>query len=57
MADLPKDRMCIEPPFTHCGVDILGRFRLKMAERKLRNMVLYISVFPAGQYILRLFTR
>ena len=29
MSDLPNDRMCIEPPFTYCGVDIFGPFVLK----------------------------
>ena len=37
MADLPKDRMCTEPPVTY-GVDISEPFVAK-AERKLRNMV------------------
>ena len=29
MADFQKDRMCIEPPFTYCGVDIFGPFVVK----------------------------
>ena len=39
MTDLPKDRMCTEPPVTY-GVDISEPFvAKKKAERKLRNMV------------------
>ena len=29
MADLPKDRLKEEPPFTYCGVDMFGSFGIK----------------------------
>ena len=29
MASLPKDRMCEEPPFTYCGVDLFGSIVVK----------------------------
>ena len=29
MADLPKDMMSIEPPFTYCDIDIFRAFVVK----------------------------
>ena len=37
MADLPKDRMCIEPLFTYCGVDILGSFVVKDCQKEVKK--------------------
>ena len=36
MSDLPNDRMCIEPPFTYCGVDIFGPFVLKDGRKEVK---------------------
>ena len=60
MADLPKERMCIEPTFTHCGIDIFWHFVVKDGPKEvkeydalLKNIVLYIPVFPEWLYIFR----
>ena len=37
MADLPNDRMCIEPPFTYCGVDIFGPFVVKDGRKEVKK--------------------
>ena len=37
MSDLPNDRMCIEPPFTYCGVDIFGPFVLKDGRKEVKK--------------------
>ena len=37
MADLPKDRMCIDPPFTYCGVDIFGPFVVKDDRKEVKK--------------------
>ena len=37
MADLPKDRMCIDPPFTYCGVDIFGLFVVKDDRKEVKK--------------------
>ena len=33
MASLPKDRMCEEPPFAYCGVNLFGPFVVKEGRR------------------------
>ena len=37
MVDLPKDRMCIEPLFTDCGVDIFGPFVVKDGQKEVKK--------------------
>ena len=37
MVDLQKDRMCIEPPFTYCGVDIFGPFVVKDGRKEVKK--------------------
>ena len=38
MADLPKCRTAyFEPPFHHCGVDLLGHFFIKQGRKKLKR--------------------
>ena len=37
MADLPKDRMCVEPPFTYCGADIFGPFVVKHGRKEVKK--------------------
>ena len=37
MASLPSDRLCEEPPFTYCGVDLLGPFVTKEGRKKLKR--------------------
>ena len=34
---LPKDRMCEEPPFTYCGVDLFGLFVVKEGRKELKR--------------------
>ena len=36
MASLPSDRLCEEPPFTYCGVDLFGSFVTKEDRKKLK---------------------
>ena len=37
MASLPSDRLCEEPHFTYCGVDLLGPFVTKEGRKKLKR--------------------
>ena len=37
MASLPKDRMCEEPPFTYCSVDLFGPFIVKEGRKELKR--------------------
>ena len=37
MVDLPKDRMCIKPLFTDCGVDIFGPFVVKDGRKEVKK--------------------
>ena len=37
MADLPKDRIEPSPPFTFCGVDYFGPWRIKEVRRELKR--------------------
>ena len=37
MASLPKDRICEEPPFTYCGVDLFGPFVVKEGSKELKR--------------------
>ena len=37
MADMPKDRMCIEPSFTYCDVDIFGPFVVKEGRKQVKK--------------------
>ena len=55
MADLLKERMCIEPTFTYCGIDIFWHFVVKDGPKEvkeydalLKNMVLYVPSFQNG---------
>jgi len=37
MADLPKERLTPAPPFTYCGVDYFGPFRIKEGRKELKR--------------------
>ena len=37
MADLPKERMSEEPPFTYCGVDLFGSFLVKDGWKEVKT--------------------
>ena len=37
VVDLLKDRMCLEPPFTYCGVDIFGSFVVKDGRKEVKK--------------------
>ena len=37
MADLPKERMSEEPPFTYCGVDLFGSFLVKDGQKEVKR--------------------
>ena len=37
MPSLPSDRLCEEPPFTYCGVDLFGPFVTKEGRKKLKH--------------------
>ena len=37
MADLPKERMSEEPPFTYCGVDLFGSFLVKDGRKEVKR--------------------
>ena len=37
MASLPVDRLCEEPPFTYCGVDLFGPFVIKEGCKELKR--------------------
>ena len=37
MASLPSDRLCEEPPFTYCGVDLFGPFATKEGRKELKH--------------------
>ena len=37
MIDLPKGRMCIDPPFTYCVVDIIGPFGVKNGRKEVKK--------------------
>ncbi|XP_054607429.2 uncharacterized protein [Nothobranchius furzeri] len=37
MADLPKDRVEITPPFTYCGMDCFGPFYVRDARKELKK--------------------
>ena len=52
MADLPKDRMCIEPPFTYCRIDIFGSFEVKDGQMEVKKCgALYTCLSSRGIYI------
>ena len=52
MSDLPNDRMCIEPPFTYCGVDIFGPFVLKDGRKEVKKYDdLYTCLFSRAIHI------
>ena len=36
-ASLPRDRMCEDPPFTHCGIDFFGPFLVKEGRKELKQ--------------------
>ena len=37
MADLPKDRMSEEPPFTYCGINLSGPFLVKDGRKEVKR--------------------
>ena len=37
MPSLPSDRLCEEPPFTYCGVDLFGSFITKEGCKELKH--------------------
>ena len=44
MADLPTGRVTFEePPFTHCGVDLIGPFLIKQARKRLKRWVVLFT--------------
>ena len=43
MAELPKDRLEICPPFTYCGIDCFGPFMVKEGRRELKRYGLIIT--------------
>ena len=52
MADLPKDRMCIEPPFTYCRIDIFGPFEVKDGQMEVKKCdALYTCLSSRAIYI------
>ena len=52
MADLPKDRMCIEPPFTYCRIDIFGPFEVKDGQMEVKKCgALYTCLSSRTIYI------
>ena len=52
MADLSKDRMCIDPPFTYCGVDIFGPFVVKDDRKEVeKHGALYTCLLSRAIHI------
>ena len=52
MADFPKDRMCIKPLFTYCGVDICGPFVVKDDRKEVKKYgALYTCLFSRAIHI------
>ena len=43
MADLSKERLCKNPPFTHCVVDIFGPFMVKVQKSDLKCHVVIFN--------------
>ena len=37
MADLPKDRLDVSPPFTFCGVDMFGPYHVKSGRKTVKR--------------------
>ena len=37
MADLPKERLSQEPPFTYCGIDMFGRILMKEGHQEIKR--------------------
>ena len=51
-ADLPKDRMCIEPPCTYCGINIFGPFVVKDGWREIKKYgALYVCLSSRAVHI------
>ena len=51
-ADLPKDRMCIEPPCTYCGINIFGPFVVKDGWREIKIYgALYVCLSSRAVHI------
>ena len=46
MASLPRDRMCEEPPFTYCGVDLFGPFVVKEGHKELKRHGTLFTCLP-----------
>ena len=52
MADLLKDRMSEEPPFTYCGVDLFGSFHVKNGRKEVKRYgALYTSLSSRAIHI------
>ena len=52
MAELLKERMSEEPPFTYCGVDLFGSFLVKDARKKVKRYdALYTCLSSRAVYI------
>ena len=55
-ADLPKEIMSEEPPFTYCGVDLFGSFLVRNGWKEVKDMVLCILACQVEPYTMRLYT-
>ena len=52
MADLPKDRISEEPPFSYCGIDMFGHFTVKDGRKeKKRYGALFTCLSSRAVYI------
>ena len=49
MTDLPKDRMCIEPPITYCGVDIFALFVVKDGRKEVQKYGALYTCLPSRE--------
>lgn len=45
MANLPTNRLSMEPPFTYCGVDIFGPFYIKEGRKQMKRYGVLFTCF------------
>ena len=50
-ADLPKVRCLEVPPYTHCGVDMLGPYTIRQSD--LKRYCAYLIVLQVEQFTLK----